>query len=111
METRLCYNVSIENDVVYEGPEDFLVGLSTTVARIDLDPDSARIRIIDDDGNNLLLVTIFIVLVGCTYLFICKQFLIFLFLLAYKLSIYDIVVIFILVSDCDWLGGHCIFCD
>ena len=48
--------MSIENDVVYEGPEDFLVGLSNTDVRIDLDPDSARIRIVDDDGNNLLLL-------------------------------------------------------
>ena len=84
METRVCYNVNIENDVVYEGPEDFLIGLSTMDARIDLAPDSARITIVDDDGNNLLLVTIFIVFVGCTYLFNVVGYLFILLVLALK---------------------------
>ena len=65
----MCFNVSIGNDVVYEGPEDFLIGLSTMDARIDLAPDSARITIVDNDGNSLLLVIIFIVFIGGTYLF------------------------------------------
>ena len=55
METRLCYNVSIRNDDISEDSEDFLVGLSTTDASVDLTPSTARITIVDEnDGNNYL---------------------------------------------------------
>ena len=107
----MYYNVSIRNDVVYEGPEDFLVGLSTTDARIDLDPDSARITIVDDDGKNLSLVTLFIVFVGCTYLCNVARYFLILLMLALKLNIHGVVVVFIPVSDCDWLGGYYIICN
>ena len=62
MESRVCYNVSIGNDVVYEGPEDFEVGLRSNDSLINLSPDRALITIVDDDGNNLFLVTIFIIM-------------------------------------------------
>ena len=62
MENRVCYNVSIGNDVVYEGPEDFGVELRSNDNLINLSPDRAQITILDDDGNNLLLVTIFIIM-------------------------------------------------
>ena len=53
METRLCKNVSIENDILSEDSEEFLVGLSTMDTRVDLTPSTARITIVDDnDGNN-----------------------------------------------------------
>ena len=65
METRLCNNVSIGNDVISEDPEDFLVVLSTTDARVDLAPNTSRITIEDDDdGNNLLQFTIFLLFAG-----------------------------------------------
>ena len=64
METRLCNNVSIGNDVISEDPEDFLVELSTTDTRVDLTPNTARITIVDDDGKNLLLFTIFLLFAG-----------------------------------------------
>ena len=60
----MCSNISIENDALYEGPEDFLVRLSTTDTRVDLIPDTARITIEDDDGNNILLVTMFLIVGG-----------------------------------------------
>ena len=107
----MCYNVSIESDDVYERQEDFLVGLSTTDARIDLAPDSARITIVDNDGNSLLLVTIFTVFVRCTYLFNVVGCLIILLMLTLNLTVQCVVVIFIPVSDCDWLGGYYIICD
>ena len=62
MESRVCYNVSIENDVVYEGPDDFEVVLRSNDNLINLSPDTALITIVDDDGNNLFLVTIFIIM-------------------------------------------------
>ena len=62
MESRVCYNVSIGNDIVYEGLEDFEVELRSNDNLINLSPDTALITIVDDDGNNLLLVTIFIIM-------------------------------------------------
>ena len=68
METRLCNNVSIENDILSEDSEEFLVGLSTMDTRVDLTPSSARITILDDnDGNNLFLFTLFIIFGRLTY--------------------------------------------
>ena len=62
MESRVCYNVSVGNDVVYEGPEDFELVLRSNDNLINLSPDIALITILDDDGNNLYLVTIFIIM-------------------------------------------------
>ena len=71
MESRVCYNVSIGNDVVYEGPEDFEVELRSNDNLINLSPDAAQITIVDDDGNNFFLVAIFIIMqmnfMVCTY--------------------------------------------
>ena len=52
MESRVCYNVSIGNDVVYEGSEDCEVELRSNDNLINLSPNAAQITIVDDDGNN-----------------------------------------------------------
>ena len=76
METRLCKNVSIENDILSEDSEEFLVGLSTMDTRVDLTPSTARITIVDDnDGNNLFIYTLFIIFGRLTYyIHMCRLF-------------------------------------
>jgi hypothetical protein len=50
---RQCVNISIEDDGILEGPEDFNVMLSTSVDRVVLDPDMATVTIADNDGKSI----------------------------------------------------------
>ncbi len=49
--TRLfCEGVTILEDDILDGPEDFQANLSTSVDRVTLDPEMATVNIEDDDG-------------------------------------------------------------
>lgn len=47
------FNVSLENDDIYEFIENFNAQLSFVEAaeRVTIDPESAQVEILDDDGN------------------------------------------------------------
>ena len=47
----LCVNISIENDAVLEENEVFFVDLSTNDPQVNLSFPSARVTILDNDGN------------------------------------------------------------
>ena len=48
-----CVNVSIVNDNKMEDEEEFSLTLTTTKARVNLDPNTTTIRIADDDGEEI----------------------------------------------------------
>ena len=47
---RQCVDVTIQDDDIAEGLEDFTAGLTTSVDRVILDPDVATVNIADNDG-------------------------------------------------------------
>ena len=47
---RQCVDVTIQDDDIAEGLEDFTAGLNTSVDRVILDPDVATVNIADNDG-------------------------------------------------------------
>ncbi len=47
---RQCVKVTILEDDILEGPEDFQTTLSTSVDRVTLDPQMATVNVADDDG-------------------------------------------------------------
>ena len=47
---RQCVDVTIQDDDIAEGLEDFTAGLTTSVDRVTLDPDVATVNIADNDG-------------------------------------------------------------
>jgi len=47
---RTCFNVSINDDDVYEWREVFYVNLTTSDPQVDLSPQYAMVRILDDEG-------------------------------------------------------------
>ena len=52
-ERRHCINVSIVNDGVFEGVETFEAKLINNAEFVTLDPATATISIVDDDGKSL----------------------------------------------------------
>ena len=46
----VCINVSIANDVISEGPQQFGAVLTTTDSSVALNPELATIEINDEDG-------------------------------------------------------------
>ncbi len=49
-QVKQCVNITILEDDILEGPEDFQTNLSTSVDRVTLDPEMATVNIEDDDG-------------------------------------------------------------
>ena len=49
--TRLCVNIPITNDSVYENTESFNVRLNTTDQDVNIVPDQAVVNIDDNDGE------------------------------------------------------------
>ena len=49
--TVLSFPVTILNDTLAEGPEEFLLQLTTTEQRVILDPPQMDVEIIDHDGK------------------------------------------------------------
>ena len=47
----MSFPVTILNDVVAEGPEEFLLQLTTAEQHVTLDPSQLDVEIIDDDGK------------------------------------------------------------
>ena len=47
----MSFPVTILSDVVAEGPEDFLLQLTTAEQRVTLDPSRMDVEIVDDDGK------------------------------------------------------------
>ncbi len=47
---KQCVNITILEDDILEGAEDFRTTLSTSVDRVTLDPEMATVNIADDDG-------------------------------------------------------------
>ena len=62
---RVCSNVSIINDAVYEDPEDFTVSISTSDPSVIIDPtrESGTATILDDDGKLVKCMEL-----SCTYI-------------------------------------------
>ncbi len=52
-QNKQCVNITILEDDILEGPEDFQTTLSTSMDRVILDPEVDKIAIADDDGNNI----------------------------------------------------------
>lgn len=50
-QTRQCVNVTILDDVLLEGVEDFSANLSTADGQVALDPQEAAVTIVDNDGR------------------------------------------------------------
>ena len=50
-EPRRCTNVTTVQDGNSENDEDFLLGLSTSRSGVTLEPDTATVTILDDDGR------------------------------------------------------------
>ena len=48
---RRCVNVTILDDNLLEGPEDFEATLETLMPRVTLNPERSTINIGDDDGT------------------------------------------------------------
>ena len=51
--TRRCVNITIIDDNVYEDPENFIVEITNVGPDpdVELDPDTAEILILDNNGN------------------------------------------------------------
>ena len=51
--TRMCINISVVNDDIYEDPEDFFINLDTEDPSVDVNPDrrNGTAEITDDDGT------------------------------------------------------------
>ena len=49
--TRVCSDISITPDDIYEGDETFSVTLTTGDGDVTLEPDSGVVTITDDDGG------------------------------------------------------------
>ena len=47
---RVCFDVEVFADDIFEGPEDFFARLTTDNPDVDLDPDEATITIVDEGG-------------------------------------------------------------
>ena len=50
-EPRRCTNVTTVQDGIPENDEDFPLGLSTSQSGVTLEPDTATVTILDDDGK------------------------------------------------------------
>ena len=50
-EPQQCRNVTTEQDVLSENDEDFPLSLSTSQSGVTLEPDTATVTILDDDGK------------------------------------------------------------
>ena len=50
--TRMCFNISVVDDNIYENPEDFFINLDTEDPSVDVDPDrqNGTAEITDNDG-------------------------------------------------------------
>ena len=48
---KQCVNITILDDELLEGPENFSIILTTEASRVTLDPDHAVVNITDDDGK------------------------------------------------------------
>ncbi len=49
-QVKQCVNITLLEDDILDGPEDFQANLSTSVDRVTLDPEMARVNIEDADG-------------------------------------------------------------
>ena len=51
--TRMCFNISVVNDNIYEDPEDFFINLDTEDSSVDVAPErrNGTAEITDDDGT------------------------------------------------------------
>ena len=60
-ETMYSFNVSLVDDNVYEFIENFTARLTFVEAadRVTIDPGSAQVQILDDDGKLLIIITYF----------------------------------------------------
>ena len=58
MDSRFCYNMTVINDQLFEGQEDFTVTLSTSAPSVSVQPETAIIIITDDDRKYFLFIII-----------------------------------------------------
>lgn len=49
--TVICRNITIENDNLFEGTQQFIADLETTDPSIVLQPEMATVNIVDDDSK------------------------------------------------------------
>ena len=63
--TKICFSTTIVNDNRYEFNEDFYVNITTTDPQTDINPMSALITVVDDEG---------VIIVKCMCTFIASNY-------------------------------------